>query len=248
MNGEQLPPDHGFPLRLIVPGWVGVASIKWVGQIEVANTTLSSPFNTTLYRLTGPDYPPDQPPLTTQAIKSAFELPLNAQLPAGRPSSWSGGRGRETQRSSGSTSASTAAFTGIARGCSARTCRTPGRAGLSRGLRGRRGRPAARPCNRPGPVSQPDTVPFNTGGYLFWASSSTRSPSHRRAFSIVHSRAGSDSDSLPVRVEKYPSSCSGALAATARSSRWSCSRTTARRSPGAYSSRSSSEARSRRAT
>ena len=46
MNGEELPPDHGFPARLVVPGWIGVASIKWVGSIEVSSTALSSPWNT----------------------------------------------------------------------------------------------------------------------------------------------------------------------------------------------------------
>jgi DMSO/TMAO reductase YedYZ molybdopterin-dependent catalytic subunit len=28
MNGGPLPPDHGFPARLLVPGWVGIANIK----------------------------------------------------------------------------------------------------------------------------------------------------------------------------------------------------------------------------
>ena len=37
MNGEPLPPDHGAPLRVVVPGWIGIASIKWVGRIEVAD-------------------------------------------------------------------------------------------------------------------------------------------------------------------------------------------------------------------
>lgn len=97
MNGETLPPDHGFPVRLLVPGWVGVANIKWVGQIEVADQPLFSPWNTTQYRLTGPTYPPDSPPLTNQAIKSAFELPFGATFPAGTRQvltgrSWSGQR------------------------------------------------------------------------------------------------------------------------------------------------------------
>jgi DMSO/TMAO reductase YedYZ molybdopterin-dependent catalytic subunit len=34
MNGEPLPPQHGFPLRLIVPGWYGMASVKWLTRIE----------------------------------------------------------------------------------------------------------------------------------------------------------------------------------------------------------------------
>ncbi|NEB82353.1 molybdopterin-dependent oxidoreductase, partial [Streptomyces sp. SID14478] len=33
MNGAPLPPDHGAPVRLIVPSWIGIASIKWVGDI-----------------------------------------------------------------------------------------------------------------------------------------------------------------------------------------------------------------------
>ncbi len=35
MNGEPLPPEHGFPVRLIVPGWFGVANVKWLTRIEV---------------------------------------------------------------------------------------------------------------------------------------------------------------------------------------------------------------------
>jgi DMSO/TMAO reductase YedYZ molybdopterin-dependent catalytic subunit len=37
MNGEILDPIHGYPLRLFVPGWYGVASVKWVRRIEVLN-------------------------------------------------------------------------------------------------------------------------------------------------------------------------------------------------------------------
>lgn len=35
MNGEPLPHYHGAPLRLLVPGWYGVANVKWLGQIHV---------------------------------------------------------------------------------------------------------------------------------------------------------------------------------------------------------------------
>ncbi len=47
MNGRPLPPDHGAPVRVVVPGWVGVANIKWVGSIEVSDTPLYSTWNTT---------------------------------------------------------------------------------------------------------------------------------------------------------------------------------------------------------
>ena len=85
MNGEPLPYDHGFPARLLVPGWVGIASIKWLGEIEVADRPLFSHWNTTQYRMVGPDYPPDAPPLATQPVKSAFELPFDAPVQAGPP-------------------------------------------------------------------------------------------------------------------------------------------------------------------
>ena len=35
MNGQALSPAHGFPLRLIVPGWYGMASVKWLTDIQV---------------------------------------------------------------------------------------------------------------------------------------------------------------------------------------------------------------------
>ena len=93
MNGHTLPPDHGFPARILVPGWVGVANIKWVGSIEVSETPLTSPWNTTSYRLFGPAYP-DSPLVTTQVVKSALEQPLPAPLRPGRTEltgrSWSG--------------------------------------------------------------------------------------------------------------------------------------------------------------
>ena len=35
MNGQPLPPQHGFPVRLVVPGWYGMASVKWLREIRV---------------------------------------------------------------------------------------------------------------------------------------------------------------------------------------------------------------------
>lgn len=34
MNGQPLAPQHGFPLRLVVPGWYGMASVKWLARVE----------------------------------------------------------------------------------------------------------------------------------------------------------------------------------------------------------------------
>jgi DMSO/TMAO reductase YedYZ molybdopterin-dependent catalytic subunit len=91
MNGRDLLPDHGFPLRLVLPGWVGIASIKWLGSLEVARTALSSPWNTKWYRMTGGAYPADTEPLTVLPVRTAWELPAVAELPAGR-SRWVHGR------------------------------------------------------------------------------------------------------------------------------------------------------------
>lgn len=98
MNGQVLPPDHGFPVRALVPGWVGIANTKWVGRIEVSEAPLYSPWNTDLYVLIGPDYKPNPPAkgpaLTVQNVKSAFELPWDGELRAGprllRGRAWSG--------------------------------------------------------------------------------------------------------------------------------------------------------------
>ncbi|MDP9400241.1 MAG: sulfite oxidase [Actinomycetota bacterium] len=87
MNGEPLWPDHGFPARLVVSGWVGVAWIKWLGRIQVATQPLHSPYNTTEYVLIGPHYPTEDPALgpvvTEMPVMSVIELDRPAVLPAG---------------------------------------------------------------------------------------------------------------------------------------------------------------------
>ena len=35
LNGEPLPPQHGFPLRLTVPGWYGMTHVKWLRELTV---------------------------------------------------------------------------------------------------------------------------------------------------------------------------------------------------------------------
>jgi DMSO/TMAO reductase YedYZ molybdopterin-dependent catalytic subunit len=43
MNGEPLPAEHGFPLRLILPGWYGMAQIKWLSRIEFIDRRYEGP-------------------------------------------------------------------------------------------------------------------------------------------------------------------------------------------------------------
>lgn len=89
MNGEPLPVDHGFPARLLVPGWAAVASIKWLGRIHVPVGPVRTPWNSEHYVLRGPAYEVEQTsgrgavPITEQVMKSALELEWPARLQAG---------------------------------------------------------------------------------------------------------------------------------------------------------------------
>jgi DMSO/TMAO reductase YedYZ molybdopterin-dependent catalytic subunit len=44
MNGAPLPPLHGYPVRLIAPGWYGIANVKWLTQIEVRDARYQGNF------------------------------------------------------------------------------------------------------------------------------------------------------------------------------------------------------------
>jgi DMSO/TMAO reductase YedYZ molybdopterin-dependent catalytic subunit len=49
MNGEPLSAQHGYPLRLVVPGWYAMASVKWMIEIELIGTTFDGHFQTEAY-------------------------------------------------------------------------------------------------------------------------------------------------------------------------------------------------------
>ncbi|AWE54424.1 sulfite oxidase [Streptomyces nigra] len=51
MNGSPLPPQHGHPLRLIVPGWYGMAHVKWLRDVTVADEPFTGFQQTVAYRL-----------------------------------------------------------------------------------------------------------------------------------------------------------------------------------------------------
>ena len=51
MNGAPLPPQHGFPVRLVVPGWYGMAHVKWLVRIDVLARPFEGYQNTVAYRL-----------------------------------------------------------------------------------------------------------------------------------------------------------------------------------------------------
>jgi DMSO/TMAO reductase YedYZ molybdopterin-dependent catalytic subunit len=51
LNGAPLPPQHGFPLRLVVPGWYGMTNVKWLAEIRVASEPFAGYQQARSYRL-----------------------------------------------------------------------------------------------------------------------------------------------------------------------------------------------------
>ncbi|MEZ4701135.1 MAG: sulfite oxidase [Rhodothermales bacterium] len=88
MNGAPLPKDHGFPVRAIVPGWVGSNQVKWLGRIEALMEPAWTRNVTTSYVLIGDAYPKEGEAsgkiITEQSIKSMLILPWPATLKPGR--------------------------------------------------------------------------------------------------------------------------------------------------------------------
>jgi DMSO/TMAO reductase YedYZ molybdopterin-dependent catalytic subunit len=96
MNGEPLPLQHGFPLRLVVPGWYGVASVKWLTEIEVVQDPFAGFFQTDRYVY---EWQRDEglvtEPVTLQRVRSLITEPgADDQVEVGevavRGVAWSG--------------------------------------------------------------------------------------------------------------------------------------------------------------
>jgi sulfite oxidase len=51
MNGENLSPDHGYPLRTIVPGFIGARSVKWLGRITVSDRPSNNHYVAKAYKM-----------------------------------------------------------------------------------------------------------------------------------------------------------------------------------------------------
>ena len=80
MNGEELTPAHGFPLRAIVPGWYGMASVKWLSEITVIAQTFHGYYQSVDYaywqRGTGE---PSLVPITELQVKAQIARPRPAE-------------------------------------------------------------------------------------------------------------------------------------------------------------------------
>lgn len=78
MNGEPLAPEHGAPLRLVVPGYAGVRSPKWLTRIEVRDRPSDAPIQAKDYKLFPADVAKDD--ADWDAGMTIEEMPLNAAI------------------------------------------------------------------------------------------------------------------------------------------------------------------------
>jgi sulfite oxidase len=78
LNGEPLPPVHGFPLRAVVPGCIGARSVKWLSEIIVTDSTSENYFQAHAYKT----FPPAVGPDTVRWEEGVMlhDLPLNSVI------------------------------------------------------------------------------------------------------------------------------------------------------------------------
>lgn len=74
MNGRDLEPQHGYPLRLVVPGWYGMASVKWLTAIQAVTGPFTGYQQATAYRYQGSVDDPGEP-VTRIRVKSLMIPP-----------------------------------------------------------------------------------------------------------------------------------------------------------------------------
>jgi sulfane dehydrogenase subunit SoxC len=73
MNGAPLPPQHGFPLRLVVPGWYGMQNVKWLSGITVLEEPFDGYQNAVGYRIYRADGEPGEP--VTRMLPRSLMVP-----------------------------------------------------------------------------------------------------------------------------------------------------------------------------
>ena len=83
MNGELLTPAHGFPLRAIVPGWYGMAAVKWLQRIIVTEQPFHGYYQTVDYAFWEPaDGGARLVPITEMQVKAAIARPTHGEIVA----------------------------------------------------------------------------------------------------------------------------------------------------------------------
>ena len=83
MNGGPLPAVHGGPLRVVVPGYIGARSVKWLGAIEVRATPSENYFQAEAYRVLRQVQ--DRNPRDVSRGEALGEVPLNAVILSPEP-------------------------------------------------------------------------------------------------------------------------------------------------------------------
>jgi DMSO/TMAO reductase YedYZ molybdopterin-dependent catalytic subunit len=80
MNGGELPPQHGFPVRAIVPGWYAMASIKWLQRIIVTEQPFTGYYQTLDYAFwKRREQVAELTPLTEMQIKAQIAKPTQGE-------------------------------------------------------------------------------------------------------------------------------------------------------------------------
>lgn len=80
MNGAALPAANGFPLRLIAPGWYGIANVKWLNRIEVRDTRFLGRFMGRDYVTIREEQHDDKPILVETSVGRALLKSAPAQI------------------------------------------------------------------------------------------------------------------------------------------------------------------------
>jgi DMSO/TMAO reductase YedYZ molybdopterin-dependent catalytic subunit len=78
MNGEPLPAEHGFPVRLLVPGWYGVASVKWLVEIHGLEQPFEGYFQRQRYILPNDGAAPT--PLGERRVRAVITQPVDGAI------------------------------------------------------------------------------------------------------------------------------------------------------------------------
>ena len=73
IGGVALPPQHGFPLRLVVPGWYGMTNVKWLRRITILDAPFAGYQQAHAYRIRDQDDEPGEP--VTRMLPRALMLP-----------------------------------------------------------------------------------------------------------------------------------------------------------------------------
>jgi sulfite oxidase len=78
LNERPLPPAHGFPLRAVVPGWIGARSVKWLSRITLLDRPSQNYFQAQAYRMQREISPQD--PRDVSRGTALNEVPLNSVI------------------------------------------------------------------------------------------------------------------------------------------------------------------------